>query len=101
VGRPGHSGPRRLGGLLHGPFGWETEANDTDNGFVYTTCSIDGDTVCGIFVMSEEMRARGVPPSWTSYVTVADADAAAARASSRVVNGLSSPSSAPDGRHFV
>jgi uncharacterized protein len=61
-------------------FGWEMEDNDAGDGAVYTMCRIDVDAVCGIFEMSEEMRARGVPPNWTSYVTVADADAAAARA---------------------
>jgi len=61
-------------------FGWETEDNDAGGGAVYTTCRLDGDAVCGIFEMTEDMRARGVPPNWTSYVTVEDADAAAARA---------------------
>jgi predicted enzyme related to lactoylglutathione lyase len=49
------------------------------DGTAYTTCSIDGDAVCGLYEMSDEVRATGVPPSWTSYVTVADADAATAR----------------------
>lgn len=60
-------------------FGWETEDADAGGGAVYTTCRIDGDAVCGLFEMSKEMRATGVPPNWTSYVTVADADAAVAR----------------------
>ena len=63
-----------------GLFGWDTEDTDAGGGAVYTTCRIDGDAVCGLFEMSEEMRATGVPPNWTSYVTVADADAAATRA---------------------
>jgi uncharacterized protein len=62
-----------------GLFGWDTEDTDAGGGAVYTTCRIDGDAVCGLFEMSEEMRATGVPPNWTSYVTVADADAAATR----------------------
>ncbi len=63
-----------------GLFGWDTEDNDDAGGGVYTICRIDGDAVCGLFEISEDMRATGVPPNWTSYVTVADADAAAARA---------------------
>lgn len=63
-----------------GLFGWEMEDNDAGAGAVYTTCRIGGDAVCGLFEMSADMRATGVPPNWTSYVTVADADAAAARA---------------------
>ncbi len=43
-------------------------------------CRIEGDAICGLFEISEDMRATGVTPNWTSYVTVADADAAAARA---------------------
>jgi predicted enzyme related to lactoylglutathione lyase len=61
-------------------FGWEMEDADVDVG-VYTECRLDGDAVCGLFQLSEEMRAAGVPPSWTSYVTVAGADAAVAQAS--------------------
>jgi uncharacterized protein len=61
-------------------FGWETEDNDAGHGAIYTMCRIDGDAVCGLYEMSADMRAAGVPPRWTSYVTVADADAATARA---------------------
>lgn len=43
-------------------------------------CRVNGDAVCGLYEMSEEMRAGGVSPNWTSYVTVADAATAAARA---------------------
>ena len=63
-----------------GLFGWEAEDDDADAGSPYTTCRIDGDAVCGIFEMSGDVRATGASSSWTSYVTVADADAAAARA---------------------
>jgi predicted enzyme related to lactoylglutathione lyase len=63
-------------------FGWkieDTDAGDGD-GDVYTICRLNGDAVCGLFGMSADMRAVGVAPNWTSYVTVADVDAAAARA---------------------
>ena len=61
-------------------FGWGTEDGDAGGGAVYTTCRLGDLAVCGIFAMTEEMRATGMPPSWTSYVTVADTDAAVARA---------------------
>jgi predicted enzyme related to lactoylglutathione lyase len=66
--------------LYAGLCGWEMEDSDAGDGAVYTMCRVDGDAVCGLFEMSEDMRATGARPTWTSYVTVADADAAAARA---------------------
>jgi predicted enzyme related to lactoylglutathione lyase len=63
-----------------GLFGWRMDEDDAGDGAVYTTCRIGGDAVCGLFEMSEDMRASGVPSTWTSYVTVADADSIAARA---------------------
>jgi uncharacterized protein len=63
-----------------GLFGWKTEEGDTGGGAMYTTCRLGGDAVCGIFEVSANAGAAGVPPAWTSHVTVADADAAASRA---------------------
>lgn len=63
-----------------GLFGWELVDTDAGDGSVYTVCRLDGDAVCGLAEMSGDMRARGVRPSWMNYVTVVDADAAAARA---------------------
>lgn len=62
-----------------GLFGWEVEDDDS-GGAVYTMCRVEGDAVCGLFEMPEDMRAAGLPSSWTSYVTVADADVAPADA---------------------
>jgi predicted enzyme related to lactoylglutathione lyase len=62
-----------------GVFGWVTQDTDAGGSADYTMCRIDGDAVCGLYEMSQEMRASGAPASWTNYVTVADADAAAAR----------------------
>jgi predicted enzyme related to lactoylglutathione lyase len=63
-----------------GLFGWEMEESDAGDGAAYTMCRIEGDAVCGLFEIPEEMLAGGVGPTWTSYVTVASADATAARA---------------------
>lgn len=62
-----------------GLFGWATEDIDA-GGAVYTMCRVDGDAVCGLFEMSQDLRITGVPPNWTGYVTVTDADAAVTRA---------------------
>ncbi len=61
-----------------GLFGWELQ--DAGGGGVSTTCSLDGDAVCGLFETAQGPQAAGGSASWTSYVTVEDADAAAARA---------------------
>src|SRR3712207_3726337 len=61
-----------------GVFGWDLEDTDAGGGAVYTTWRVDGDAVCGFHGMPEDVR--GVRAGWTSYVTVEDADAAAARA---------------------
>jgi predicted enzyme related to lactoylglutathione lyase len=66
--------------FYRGLFGWEMDDEDTGAGAVYTMCRIDGDAVCGLFEMSDDMRADGVPSNWTSYVSVTDAEAAAGRA---------------------
>jgi predicted enzyme related to lactoylglutathione lyase len=58
-------------------FGWDTD--DVD-GATYRTCRLDGDAVCGLSELPAAARTAGVPSSWTSYVTVPDADAAAERA---------------------
>ena len=56
-------------------FGWVTEDGDTGDGGVYTTARVEGSAVAGMFGPPPE----GAPAAWTSYVTVVDADAAAAR----------------------
>ena len=61
-------------------FGWDFEDNPVPGGGVYSMATLDGDQVAALYDMSPEMRERGVPPNWTNYVTVEDADAAAARA---------------------
>jgi hypothetical protein len=43
-------------------------------------CRVGGDAVCGLYQMSDEVREEGASPNWLNYVTVADVDAAAARA---------------------
>ncbi len=61
-------------------FGWETIDNPTDQGGVYTQFTSGGQKVAGMGEMGDDMKAAGVPPQWNCYVTVADVDAAAARA---------------------
>ena len=59
---------------------------------MYSLCRLDGDAVAGLYEMSDETRSTGAPPNWLSYVTVADADAAVARARSSAAAGSTSRS---------
>ena len=59
--------------------GWEGEPGGPESGG-YAMMRRGGHDVCGLYPMTERQLAEGVPPSWLSYVSVADADATAARA---------------------
>jgi predicted enzyme related to lactoylglutathione lyase len=63
-----------------GLFGWDAEDVPVGDGVTYTMLSRDGKTVGAISPQQEQQRALGLPPVWNSYVTVASADDAAARA---------------------
>lgn len=60
-------------------FGWDFEEGSDDPNNPYVMALRDGKSVAGMMPLSEEMAAGGMPPCWSSYVTVADIDAAAAR----------------------
>lgn len=58
-------------------FGWTFETDEGDGSIqVYT----QGKEAAGMYEMSPEMREIGIPTHWMSYVSVASADAATARA---------------------
>jgi len=61
-------------------FGWKGADNRDDQGGGYTMFQMSGLDIAGMGVMSEEMKASGMPPVWSSYVTVEDCDASAAHA---------------------
>ena len=61
-------------------FGWEIEDMPAGEDVVYSMAAIDGKWVGAISPQPQQQRDAGVPPSWNSYITVADADATAARA---------------------
>src|SRR5918992_2448719 len=60
-------------------FGWEAVDTPGPDDGVYTMFKVDGRDVAALYEMGEEERAR-LSPHWSSYVSVEDADAAAARA---------------------
>jgi uncharacterized protein len=57
-------------------FGWEAEDLPVGDGMVYTMLRQGGLEVAALYRQMQE----GAPPNWLSYVTVEDADAAAAKA---------------------
>ncbi len=61
-------------------FGWTAEATQEDGGARYVMLRKGGVDVAGMGAPTDEMKAAGVPPHWSSYVSVADADATEARA---------------------
>lgn len=61
-------------------FGWEAEDMPAGEGVVYSMMRLNGRDVAAISPQPQQQREAGVPPAWNSYVTVASADEAAARA---------------------
>lgn len=61
-------------------FGWDYDDQPTDQpGRDYTMARIGGRGAAGMMQLSDEMAASGMPPVWTTYVTVDDLEAAVAR----------------------
>ena len=63
-----------------GLFGWQADDRPVDESTVYSMQLIDGKAVAAISPQPALQREAGVPPLWNSYITVASADDAAARA---------------------
>jgi predicted enzyme related to lactoylglutathione lyase len=60
-------------------FGWESEDMPVDGGATYTMMRLGGRDVAALYEQGEEERAAGIPPHWSSYVSVVDVDEVAAR----------------------
>jgi len=60
-------------------FGWQAKREPAGNGMFYSMQSLKGKSVAGIMEQSAEQMAQGVPPSWTTYITVDDVDAVTSR----------------------
>lgn len=65
---------------FYGPLmGWEFVEEDTDGGPPYVMALLDGKPAAGLMRQPPEMVEQGVPSVWTTYVTVDDVDAVAAK----------------------
>jgi uncharacterized protein len=61
-------------------FGWDFSEEATgDPDSPYVMASQDGKVVAGMMKLSPEMQAGGMPPVWSTYVTVANVEAATAK----------------------
>jgi predicted enzyme related to lactoylglutathione lyase len=54
----------------------------------YAYFELDGAVVAGMGLLNDEQRARGMPPSWSMYVSVENADATVARAEDELGGGV-------------
>jgi len=63
-----------------GLFGWEAEDMPVGEGEFYSMQRLGGKSVAAIASQPQQQRDAGVPPMWSSYVSVESADAAAERA---------------------
>jgi uncharacterized protein len=60
-------------------FGWDYDVEPTDQpGSDYVMARKDGHSVAGMMQLSDQMAASGMPPVWSTYVTVDDVDSAVA-----------------------
>lgn len=56
-------------------FGWEgTDEHDPDGNLIYVTFRKDGDLVAGLGPQPPGMGEAGIPPMWSSYVSVDSVD---------------------------
>jgi predicted enzyme related to lactoylglutathione lyase len=61
-------------------FGWEAEDLPAGAAGTFTLLRRDGSEVAILYRQTAEARAAGAPPHWTSYISVEDVEATAARA---------------------
>lgn len=59
-------------------FGWEGEDMPAGHG-TYTMLRLEGFDVAALFEQTADERGAGIPPHWSSYISVVDVDEVAAR----------------------
>ena len=74
------SDPASATAFYTGLFGWHAEDFEAGAAGTYTTLRRGGGDVAILYMQQPEARAAGAPPHWTSYISVEDAEATAARA---------------------
>jgi uncharacterized protein len=74
------SDPASAKGFYTGLFGWQAEELEAGAAGTYTTLRHEEEEVAILYGQQPQARAAGAPPHWTSYISVEDANATAARA---------------------
>lgn len=77
-------------------FGWAVEDMPMGPNDFYTMFKLQGRNAGAAYTMRPEDRARGVPPHWMLYITVASADEAVRRAAELGGKVLAPPLDVPD-----
>jgi len=72
-------------------FGWKFVDKPVDDEQVYSMAQIDGANVSAIFPMDEAKKKQGVPPHFTSYITVDDVDVKAMEVEAAAGEVLAAP----------
>ena len=60
-------------------FGWNWDDSDMGDGSVYSMAQLKGKSAAAVFTQRSEEVQQGIPPHWTTYITVNDADASTAK----------------------
>jgi uncharacterized protein len=76
---------------------WGTQSFDKD----YTMWTTGGVPFAGIFTLTPEMRAQGIPPNWMPYVETDDVDGAASRVTSLGGTVMHGPADIPGTGRFA
>ncbi|MEM8603683.1 MAG: VOC family protein [Cyanobacteria bacterium P01_H01_bin.121] len=72
-------------------FGWSITDVPAGEAGTYTMLGKNGKNVCALYQMLPAQQQQGVPPHWLSYVSVADVDASATKATALGATVLQSP----------
>jgi hypothetical protein len=71
--------PEAVKPFYHELFGWESRDEPAGEYGVYTMFSLDGADVAGMGTQPPDARESGIPPMWSSYVSVDDVEAVVER----------------------
>ncbi len=60
-------------------FGWSWDDNDMGDGSTYSMAQLKGKSAAAAYTQRADEASQGIPPHWTTYITVDDADAVAGK----------------------